>query len=499
MTRRSAWGQVLAGIGVSSTIAVGLAYAPFLSTIGVVALTVIGHAIVLRSRLSRIWLMILSGLLLGYVFLDKGFAYLGMPPLYVGELVLIVGLLAAVLGGGVWAAFRSPLSWLWLLFALYGLSRTIPFIGVYGVDALRDAVIWGYGVFAVLVAGFLLRSRSFESVTPTYARWIPLFLVWVPVGLVLQASMGESAPAAPGSSVSLLTIKSGSMIVHLTGVAAFLLLGLQGSRTHSPVRTIIYWCAVLLGLGAALGSSRSGLIGFLMAMAIVSALRPSSLVTWVRVLIVAGSLMLLLLQADFEVKVGRRPLSPEQLMVNAQSIFQQTDRYDLEGTKRWRLEWWNRIIGYTVFGEHFWLGKGFGVNLANDDDIRPRDDPALRSPHSAHLTILARMGVPGLGLWIALQATFVVSLLRAYVRALRYRLTWWARLNVWILAYWTAFMVQATFDVYLEGPQAGIWFWSLFGFGIAALEIQRDPRRALAIAARISSTWSASRANPAGS
>jgi hypothetical protein len=34
-------------------------------------------------------------------------------------------------------------------------------------------------------------------------------------------------------------------------------------------------------------------------------------------------------------------------------------------------------------------------------------------------------------------------------------------------------MVNASFDVFLEGPTGGIWFWSLFGLGIAALEIQR--------------------------
>jgi hypothetical protein len=34
-------------------------------------------------------------------------------------------------------------------------------------------------------------------------------------------------------------------------------------------------------------------------------------------------------------------------------------------------------------------------------------------------------------------------------------------------------MVNATFDVYLEGPQGGIWFWCVFGFGIALMEVQR--------------------------
>jgi hypothetical protein len=39
-------------------------------------------------------------------------------------------------------------------------------------------------------------------------------------------------------------------------------------------------------------------------------------------------------------------------------------------------------------------------------------------------------------------------------------------------------MVNAAFDVFLEGPQGGVWFWCLIGFGIAALEAQRAERSA---------------------
>ncbi len=30
-----------------------------------------------------------------------------------------------------------------------------------------------------------------------------------------------------------------------------------------------------------------------------------------------------------------------------------------------------------------------------------------------------------------------------------------------------AFMINATFDVALEGPMMGIWYWSLVGLGVA--------------------------------
>jgi hypothetical protein len=40
--------------------------------------------------------------------------------------------------------------------------------------------------------------------------------------------------------------------------------------------------------------------------------------------------------------------------------------------------------------------------------------------------------------------------------------------------YWAAFLINATFDVFLEGPMGGIWFWSVFGTGIACLWMYKN-------------------------
>ena len=37
------------------------------------------------------------------------------------------------------------------------------------------------------------------------------------------------------------------------------------------------------------------------------------------------------------------------------------------------------------------------------------------------------------------------------------------------LAYWGAFMANASFDVFIEGPMGGIWLWTVFGAGLAAV------------------------------
>ena len=87
--------------------------------------------------------------------------------------------------------------------------------------------------------------------------------------------------------------------------------------------------------------------------------------------------------------------------------------------------------------------------------------------------MLARSGVPGFGIWVTLQGVFGIMLLRAFFRAQRSGQKGLAGMNLFILAYWLAFMVNSSFDVFLEGPQGGIWFWSLFGVGIAVLEVQR--------------------------
>jgi hypothetical protein len=267
-------------------------------------------------------------------------------------------------------------------------------------------------------------------------------------------------------------------------VAAFLLLGLHQvatwpSKPLSSLKEWVWWTAWLAGFLIVATGNRGGLLAALMASLVVLSMRPFS--KWGKVVLIGGVLTVVFftLDLDFDMRDTPRKVSPQQIFINLQSIAGSGPQETLEGTKAWRLTWWNDIINYTVFGEYFWTGKGFGINLADDDGFQIGTEAPLRSPHNGHLTILARTGIPGLILWTLLQATFALSLLRAYFVARRARQEWWARIDLWILSYWMAFMVNASFDVFLEGPHGGIWFWSVFGFGLAALQEQRSRCRAL--------------------
>src|SRR3990170_4844768 len=108
----------------------------------------------------RVVAVALGVLLLGYMFLGRGFAHIGLPPLYIGEVVLAMCVVAT--GFAFWRnGLRvAPSRILWLLLGLMALGavRTLPYIGQYGVDGLRDATLWGYAVFAILV--FALSDRD---------------------------------------------------------------------------------------------------------------------------------------------------------------------------------------------------------------------------------------------------------------------------------------------------------------------------------------------------
>ncbi|MEP7081434.1 MAG: hypothetical protein ABI841_00505 [Chloroflexota bacterium] len=777
------------------------------------------------ADLRVVWLFFvaLAILLAGYMFLGRGFAHLGMPPIYVGEVVLLIGLIATAIA---WVRLRlrprlSLVVWLLIGFMVLGLARTLPYVGMYGVDALRDAVLWGYVVFALII--YVLADRMVALGALRLYGWVvPVFALWLPIAfnifLVLSASIG---PDDRGSNVPLVFFKSGDMAVHIVGSIAFLVLGtsavtsLRAFLWRAAIVVPLLWTALVAG-----ATNRGGLVAVFVGLIAVAALtrRPrnwlpvvaapavlavafavptflaalpqptasplasdsassaaepsprqsgtasvdgvgnpgfesgephtASIAEWelvagsatiieggfegarsamiqtpegasgaairsdhfdvgggddvsvaVAVRAVAGNATLevyidwygdsarlsstlmdtlstggvttwqaaggvqkappdarrgqirlrqapggtaigvddvilrslparsLVTNPGFElgapadgtiggwsvtsgaaaivegggylggnfaamqsvggpytssiassrfpiaagedlsvslrikavdgrpslvafvnwydssgdqistlpvsdlptegattwrestrivtapeetstaeivvweaagdstlgidemiVRAGDfivpppmpegRPATIEQIIENITSVFSDVEDEGLEGTKRFRLRWWGAIVNYTVFGEYFWTGKGFGINLADADGFQANEDRSLRAPHNSHITALARMGVPGFVLWVLLQGAFGIGLLRSVFRNRRAGDARLAAVGAWILAYWVAMMVNTSFDPYLEGPQGGIWFWSLFGLGMVVMRLTLNRREA---------------------
>ena len=448
-------------------IAVGVASAlnPAIAALIVVVATVTIALLVIGARVTKVFVAAAVVLLIGYAFFGRSFAYLGVAPLYLGELVLPLALLALLRGRRF--GTLQPIHLMLLAFMALGALRTIPYLGVYGIDALRDAVTWGYGAYALVVA-FVLTEDHLAAGIRIYRRLIPFLLIWVPIVAVLTAVI--TFPPVPGSNVPILIFKGGDFGVHLAGVGAFMFLGLYARGTGWRLPEPLLW-ALWLGAVAVVGiGNRGGLLAAAMSGAVVLYVRAAS--RWLTLFFVALALMvpLILINPAIQVSNGRE-LSVGQMIDNVTSLFGEADRPGLEGTKEFRLRWWATIADYTIGGPFFWTGKGFGINLADDDGFQPTADRSLRAPHNGHMEILARMGVPGLILWISLQAVYGLSLLRAANRARARDDLYWVQILGFVFIYWLAALVNASFDPYLQGPQGGIWFWTIFGVGLAAMRM----------------------------
>jgi hypothetical protein len=51
--------------------------------------------------------------------------------------------------------------------------------------------------------------------------------------------------------------------------------------------------------------------------------------------------------------------------------------------------------------------------------------------------------------------------------------TLWEGLFFFLPTYLIAFLINGSFDVFIEGPMGGIWFWSIYGTGVGAAMIYR--------------------------
>jgi len=468
--------QGFAIAGISIAFALGIMLYPIVAVVVSILFFLAPIFLLSKDAVSRVFFYVIGIGLLGYSFFGRGFAYCGLPPFFIGEALLGFGVIAFIVAGDVVSIRRSFLFWMIVLLIFIGSLGTINHINEYGIFALRDAVIWGYAVFAVLVAAFVLKAKMISQIIACYRRFFPWFLIWTPFAVLLYFLAEETISRWPVSQVPILNPKGGDIAVHLTGIMAFLVLGLH--RKVLTERTVISslkewsWWGLWFAGCLTIFTGRAAILTVLSVSILLFLIQP--LGRWGKVVFLGVLVVTTFFIFNIEFSlVGHRTVSPEGVMRTFQSIFSETGVGFYDGSRFWRIEWWRRIFDYTVFGDYFWTGKGYGINLANDDGFQVLSGGLLRSPHNSHLTFLARSGVPGFAVWVLLQGTFAVSLWTAYRRARRLGRDNWAVLNLWILCYWLAFMVNGAFDVFLEGPQGGIWFWCVFGFGMAVLEVQR--------------------------
>lgn len=426
------------------------------------------------TSLGDRYLVLLLGVLLAYAMTGRGFAYLGFPPLYVGEIALLTGSIIFLRTGCFIASFATLPSLLLAAAMAWVTLRTLPFFGMYGFDALRDSVVIMYGGFAFIIIALLLEdAHRINTIVRWYGGFSNIYVPAIPFIFAFNHFMANQIPHLPGTDVPLILIGPSEVAVHLSGAAVFAIVGFRKATT--------LWIVLLAAaLAMVCALSRGGMVAFAVPVAFAALMlgktRELAIVLAAGLAIFAVAYVLEPIFTDYRETVSsiERPISTRQIVNNIASTVGE-GREQTEGTKRWRLDWWNAIVNDTIYGPYFWTGRGFGLNLTEAAGLTDnhRQTRPLRSPHSVHMTILARAGVPGLALWGAFLASWLGMMMRTMWIARRCGQTDWAALFLFVTCYAMAVVINATFDVTLEAPMQGVWFWCLIGFGIGSVMVYR--------------------------
>lgn len=387
-----------------------------------------------------------------YIYLGKGIAY-G----YFAELLLLIGILLLIKQRRSVNLMKSNTSYIlyFLLFInLFYLARGIVHFGI--MDTIRDSFILNYIYFVFILLLFQANIEEvLKSIFKIYKYYsVVLFSLYI---LSLNDFIGSISIFG---DVHLLFFKFGDIGVHL--FVAFILQITNLNRYKKPFDLLNYLCIFIL-FSVASSYSRSGMLSFIIAFlvfyyflndkAVKDQLR--SFVKYVPIVFVISLLFL----SKFKVadNFQGRTVGVEQVALNFTSIFSTSEEGGLNDNKIWRLLWWGQIIDYTFNGPFFVAGKGLGISLADDDQILTTDlEGDLRSPHNFSLSVLARYGVFIFTIWL-----YWIILQLKRIKTINL-----SKLQLVIICIQIAFLFNANFDVFLEGPMGAFPFWVFVGIDL---------------------------------
>jgi hypothetical protein len=390
----------------------------------------------------------------------KGPTYIGIPPVFWGEIVLVLSL--------VWAFQRwnrvllsdsgaRALTGLVCCFLLLGAAEFINPASNFSFDALRDSAACYYSLF--FFVGLVLASDRSRLVTFA-SRWKLFFVLaipWEALNAVTGRRAGDISPMTP-YGVPILG-GGGSELLQSAGLGCLLLLMEGGSgRFRAPIpRTLLIAIGLLVlafttGRGARLAVAAAFLI------ATLAYLRQPGTGSGTR-----RRLLLVALLAMVAI-IGAIAASVDVVQETNLSRFGDIFGEDTGGTATWRADWWRGIEDAVMERNPLW-GLGFGDPLW---EYNPWVDANFegrfaRAPHNYNMDIFGRMGFVGAFCWGGILVLGFFRPLWKVISATTVSEQAEARQQVFWIAALAAIWVNSSFGVLMEGPVDGIPFWLVLG------------------------------------
>ena len=405
-----------------------------------------------------IWPWIAGFLLLGYLTMGRSFAYLGIPPIFIGEIVLAAFLLLKPrVALGTWAASLlrpSPLNGLGLAllaFMAYGLWQVGRGI-LGGSPVVHTLKFFTFNYYAL----YLFMGIWIGLHVPDFLPKLIRIIAWVNgiYGLIYIVALRDVAAYIPGTDVPLFSAPVAQVVVIL-GLLCFErdLRAVWFVLLLNVVVTLVWqvraeWAGLALGILA--WGFLAGRFGRVVAIG-MAGLAVLGMVELADVRLVGRNT-----EVSLSETLGRA-IAPIDKDLAKQ--FSPHATYHA-GTAEWREIWWDAIwrsVHSRPMTEAFGHGYGFPlITVAPKDAQKNNEDD--RTPHSVFYYALGYTGWVGVALYGALQLAIVGLLWRSY------RLGGTpAGLVFWVMA-----MVRVSFEEGFETPFKAIPFYLLWGMTMAA-------------------------------
>jgi O-antigen ligase len=422
-------------------------------------------------RLHRMGLEIWQGLLLfaltGYMLLNYGFEnialHVGGTPIIVSYALMYTCLALAVYSSRGWLAKALTEPAVLCLAAMFVLAMFHLLVDIpsYGLMAIRDCTMLLDGVFLVL--GMLWAAKA-DNVA-LLIKWLMLITV---VNLIYSFTFPWSEKLlawSPASGVFMEVPILGQYhttdIYLLTGVV--LCLGSAGYMVTRK-RWIMLLLAMLQLLGLAITQARASYVA-LAALIVLFVLIGEGKRSGILVGMLVSALAVLALATG----VGGIQLSGRIGPVNVNFLADHLrsitgEKVTAASTVESRVDWTAEAMA------HFYtspiVGVGFGQALINyiDDET----GAVVRYPHNSNITILARLGVIGFGLWLLFHFCVIKRFIYAYSRRKQIDKQLY-ELILWIVAVYITVMIAALVEAPFEFPSSAIPFYFFTGLALGLI------------------------------
>ncbi len=468
--------KVFAGQTQKAEVFIYLAVYPlptFGAMLGVAGLILSAFALRRLNNLD-LWQVLMLVALAGFIVLNYGFVnltfYAGGIPIIVGHSLVFAALGLAVIKsrGKIFRLLRDPAALCLLAMLPLAILHLILDVPRYGMYAIRDASMFLETIFIML--GLFWSTRERDSlplmkwlffifvVSMAYGMtfpWGDAIRAWSPVsGIFLKIPVigyywGTDVQALGGA---LLIICVGAYIVKWRAWVLFLLAGAQIFGLAIQQARAMYLALLLsLILFLIMGEFKKfATLAALLGTGLVAVLLISS-VAGIRIEGRVGLVNDQFLEEHFLSLLGRRNTPAVGSIYDRENWYEQTKtRIEDHGTAA------------------LLVGEGFGFPLI--DFATPTGVP-VRQPHNSNLTVLLRLGLLGLGFWIA----FNVILLTRFLRALKNRRSmdrFSANVVLWLFLYYLICFIEWSVQPGLEFSAGSITFYFLAGFALGTMRRQ---------------------------